>query len=153
MRDTRQQPARRQDSAPDHRPEVLVGVDAGPGAEATVRWAAREAAARQARLVITTVDHWAGDTCPTSAERTRTQARLLALAGAAQDEAPTVPVTTEVLEGLPGPALVTRAARAHLLVLGRPSPSARPSSPASWCSDHAGCPVVVVPLPQVAAPR
>ena len=68
----------------------------------------------------------------------------------AQSEDLSVAATAERIAGLPGPALVARAAAAGLLVLGAPRRTPLGQVPAasvvSHCASKATCPVVVVPL-------
>lgn len=139
---------RERPAPPAEAPEIVVGVDGRDATLPAVRWAAAEARRRGARLVLATVDHWGGDTMPSATERAGTQARLLVMAELCNAPAPPVAVTVEVLEGLPGPALVQRAADALLLVVGVPASGpggTRPCAVPSYCYSHARCPTVVVP--------
>jgi nucleotide-binding universal stress UspA family protein len=58
-------------------------------------------------------------------------------------------VSTEVVEGLAGQALVESARHARLLVVGSraigPIRAALLGSVSRYCANHASCPVVVVP--------
>ena len=130
--------------------EIVAAVWDSPEADATVRWAARQAAGRGARLFITTVAGWPGDTPPTARARSHTEATLARLASTAEQAHPElVPVTTQVLQGLPGPALVARSATAELLVVGTGTHGAAghasSGSVAAYCTVSALCPTVVVP--------
>lgn len=132
--------------------EVLVGVWDSPDAAATVGWAATQAATRGARLVVATVTGWPGDTPPSRPSRDSTKATLARFVEAAEKAHPElVPVSTQSLQGLPGPALVARSATAELLVLGAGTSGqhghAAAGSVAAHCIAHAVCPTVVVPSP------
>ena len=130
--------------------EVVAAVWDSPDADATVRWAGQQAASRGAHLVITTVGGWSGDTPPTADVKAHTAATLARLARAAEHAHPELfPVTTQVLHGVPGPALVARSAAAELLVVGAGTHGARghdwSGSVAAYCTASAVCPTVVVP--------
>ena len=132
--------------------EIVVGIWDSPDADATVAWAASQAAVRGARLVIATVSGWYGDTPPTREARAGTELALARLAGAAEKAHPELlSVATLTLQGLPGPALDSRSATAELLVLGAGTAGQRghaaAGSVAAYCTAAAICPTVVVPSP------
>ena len=102
----------------DQERRVVVGVNGSMASLAALRWAAREAGLRQARL------------------------HVYALLG----RSPEVPVDAEVVDGLVAKVLIDRAAGADLLVLGDPATSQLEviGPVARACLRHAPCPVVVV---------
>lgn len=130
---------------------VVVGVDGSLSVLGAVGWAAAEAARRRLPLNLVHVLPW---TTGSSLDRTRIRyghagASLHRARKAVTAVAPGVPVTTATVNGTVGPALVSYAAHARLLVVG----SHRPGDPMSQAPNqivgevtaHAECPAVVVP--------
>lgn len=132
-------------------PVIVVGVDGSPSSQRAVRWAAQQAKLTGATLRAVSSWRWpnyitrippgvdlAGDT-----RRTLDEVLQEALTGSED-----LSVTRHVIEGPPGPALLTQAQDATLLVLGAQGRAAFPGmllgSVAEYCVRHGSCPVVVV---------
>ena len=140
-------------TTPD-RPVVVVGVDGSTGSRDAVRWAAKYA--RMAGADLRAVATWRWPNYVTrippgvdlEADTQRTLQEVTAEIGA---EFPDVPVREHVVEGPPGPALLSQAADASLLVVGAHGRAAFPGmllgSVAEYCVRNGPCPVVVVRTP------
>jgi nucleotide-binding universal stress UspA family protein len=132
-------------------PVIVVGVDGSPSSQRAVRWASQQAKLTGATLRAVSSWRWpnyitrvppgvdlAGDT-----RRTLDEVLEVALAGSED-----LSVTRHVIEGPPGPALLTQAQDASLLVVGAQGRAAFPGmllgSVAEYCVRHGSCPVVVV---------
>ena len=132
-------------------PVIVVGVDGSPSSQRAVRWAAQQATLTGATLRAVSSWRWpnyitivppgvdlAGDT-----RRTLDEVLQEALTGSED-----VSVSRHVIEGPPGPALLTQAQDAALLVVGAQGRAAFPGmllgSVAEYCVRHGSCPVVVV---------
>jgi nucleotide-binding universal stress UspA family protein len=132
-------------------PVIVVGVDGSPSSQRAVRWASQQAKLTGATLRAVSSWRWpnyitivppgvdlAGDT-----RRTLDEVLEVALAGSED-----LSVTRHVIEGPPGPALLTQAQDATLLVVGAQGRAAFPGmllgSVAEYCVRHGSCPVVVV---------
>jgi nucleotide-binding universal stress UspA family protein len=132
-------------------PVIVVGVDGSSSSQRAVRWAAQQATLAGATLRAVSSWRWpnyitrvppgvdlAGDT-----RRTLDEVLQEALAGSED-----LSVTRHVIEGPPGPALLTQAQDASLLVVGAQGRAAFPGmllgSVAEYCVRHGSCPVVVV---------
>jgi nucleotide-binding universal stress UspA family protein len=121
---------------------IVVGVDGSADSDRAVAWAAR-AAARQSRALhlLYALDDI---TDPDDAERVLAQAR----AHAEQTSPAAAPVTVEVVDSAPVPALLAVAAAAQLIVLGARGHGAFAGmvlgSVSQHVSRHATCSVVVV---------
>ena len=132
-------------------PVIVVGVDGSPSSQRAVRWASQQARLTGATLRAVSSWRWpnyitivppgvdlAGDT-----RRTLDEVLEVALAGSED-----LSVTRHVIEGPPGPALLTQAQDASLLVVGAQGRAAFPGmllgSVAEYCVRHGSCPVVVV---------
>jgi len=130
---------------------IVVGVDGSPASADALRWAARQAQLTGANLRAVSSWRWpnyvtrippgvdpAGDT-----ERTLNELVDEVMAGFGE-----VAVTRHVVEGPPGPALLTLAEGAELLVVGAKGRAAFPGmllgSVAEYCVRNGACPVVVV---------
>lgn len=142
---------------PGERRPVVVGVDGSPSASHAVRWAAREAARRQAPLVVLHSAPRVPARVPGPvglprgyAEAVAEQGRqwLDAAADLARETAPEVEVTTELGSGAAAGQLVERSAAAQLVVLGSRGlggfTGLLVGSIAVAVSTHGHCPVVVV---------
>jgi nucleotide-binding universal stress UspA family protein len=148
--------------------EVLVGIDGSPEAAAALRWAMREAATRQAALTV--VNAWRFDSMTAPAdyryaavnrtaftERSETMLReQIEAAISAVGAAPAV-VDQVTSSQPPVQALVDRAGRSRLLVVGRGGrgefAGVRLGSVSQHCVHHArGVVVVVPPEEEVAEP-
>ena len=140
-------------SGPD-RPVVVVGVDGSTGSRDAVRWAAGYA--RQTGAGLRAVATWRWPNYVTrippgidlEADTRRTLQEVTAEIGA---QFPGVPIEQHVVEGPPGPALLSQAADASLLVVGAQGRAAFPGmllgSVAEYCVRNGPCPVVVVRVP------
>jgi len=136
------------------RPVVVVGVDGSTGSRDAVRWAAGYA--RQAGAELRAVASWRWPNYVTrippgvdlEADTRRTLEEVTAEIGA---QFPEVPIEEHVVEGPPGPALLSQAADASLLVVGAQGRAAFPGmllgSVAEYCVRNGPCPVVVVRMP------
>lgn len=144
---------------PNTRPgAVVVGVDGTSAGQAALTFAMREASRRGSELTIVTMWTWtvtaAGFDAGIAEELAETRNR----AQRAQDAAITTALETitappvisrHVIEGDPGPALVSIARGADYLVVGSANKNAVTrvllGSVSRYCVRHAHCPVVVVP--------
>jgi nucleotide-binding universal stress UspA family protein len=139
------------------RPPILAGVDGSESASHAVRWAALEAAHRQAPLLIlhacavVPIIVPPGVPLPVSyhdAMREQGSQWLSAAAEAAKAAAPDVPVRTELADGFPAEQLIGRSASAQLVVLGSRGLGGFSGlvvgSIAVAVVTHGHCPVVVV---------
>ncbi|MEU4410934.1 universal stress protein [Streptosporangium sp. NPDC023963] len=106
---------------------VVVGVDGSTSSLQAVTWAAQEATLRKAPLhVVHAALRWAYDVplVPQPAhwgpaEEAACKELLCQAAEQARSEAPTVEVTTEILDGSAAEAIATAAETAQLIVVGR----------------------------------
>lgn len=139
------------------RDHVVVGVDGSPASLAALRWAARAAALRHRPLHVITSLNWPPLAAPDGVGRSWPSqglaedgrwavAETVALAGRL---APAVPVSGEVVNGLPGAVLAGESARAAVVVVGGRSAAGvaalLPGPVSGYLATHAECPVVVVP--------
>jgi nucleotide-binding universal stress UspA family protein len=132
-------------------PVVVVGVDGSQASQDAVRWAARQAQLIGGSLRAVATWRWpsyltrlppgvdpASDTAQTLDE---TLAQVL-------PEFSDLEVTRHVVDGPAGPALLTQAEDATLLVVGAKGRAAFPGmllgSVAEYCVRNGPCPVVVV---------
>jgi nucleotide-binding universal stress UspA family protein len=130
---------------------VVVGVDGSTGSRDAVRWAADYA--RMAGAELRAVASWRWPNYVTrippgadlEADTWRTLQEVIA---ATRAEFPEVPVSERVIEGPGGPALLSQAADATLLVVGAWGRATYPGmllgSVAEYCVRNGPCPVVVV---------
>ena len=142
------------------RTQIVVGVDGSASALHATRWAAREAARRDAvlrlvhvlarRLLLPDDDMYEKE----RAERGR--AWLAAAHAAAQDMAPDVAVVTDLRSGQPAEELVDETGHADLVVVGSRGLGGFRSlllgSVANALTAHGHCPVVVLRASTVGAP-
>ena len=142
------------------RAQIVVGVDGSASALHATRWAAREAARRDAvlrlvhvltrRLLLPDEDMYERE----RAERGR--AWLAAAHAAAQDVAPNVAVVTDLRSGQPAEDLVDETDHADLVVVGSRGLGGFRSlllgSVANALTAHGHCPVVVLRAGTVGAP-
>jgi nucleotide-binding universal stress UspA family protein len=137
---------------------IVVGVDGSPGSDEAVRFAAREAALRDAVLRMVTVWHVPtaayggvgvavvdpGDEYEQEAERCADEA-----AERFADELAGIAVEKVVREGGAARVLVEESEEAELLVVGSRGHGGfvglLVGSVSGACAHHAGCPVVIVP--------
>ena len=132
-------------------PVIVVGVDGSPSSQRAVRWAAQQAKLTGATLRAVSSWRWPnyitivppGVDLASDTRRTLDEVLEEALTGSED-----VSVTRHVIEGPPGPALLTQAQDATLLVVGAQGRAAFPGmllgSVAEYCVRHGSCPVVVV---------
>jgi len=132
-------------------PLIVVGVDGSPSSLRAVQWAAQQAKLTGATLRAVASWRWPnyitrvppGVDLPKDTGITLDEVLDEALAGSED-----VTVTRHVIEGPPGPALLSQAEGASLLVVGAQGRAAFPGmllgSVAEHCVRHGSCPVVVV---------
>jgi nucleotide-binding universal stress UspA family protein len=132
-------------------PVIVVGVDGSPSSQRAVRWAAQQAKLTGATLRAVSSWRWPnyitivppGVDLASDTRRTLDEVLEEALTGSED-----VSVTRHVIEGPPGPALLTQAQDATLLVVGAQGRAAFPGmllgSVAEYCVRQGSCPVVVV---------
>jgi len=132
-------------------PVIVVGVDGSASSQQAVRWAARQAQLTGATVRVVSSWRWPnyitmlppGVDLAEDTRRTLDEVVDEALSGS--DD---LLVTRHVIEGPPGPALLTQAQDASLLVVGAQGRAAFPGmllgSVAEYCVRHGTCPVVVV---------
>lgn len=133
-------------------PEIVVGVDGSHASRAALHWALDRATRTGDR--ITGVHAWLAPVelevplGPTTAEALRDDVAGGALATAPQ-------TAFETVTGQPGPALVSRARAAELLVVGshRPLAHGLRTTVDAYCLHHSQTPVAVIPGDDPAAPR
>jgi nucleotide-binding universal stress UspA family protein len=137
---------------------ILVGIDGSPAALTAVRWAAREAVRRRARIRMVNAFGWmpvhdADDPLQVVPKRRdalrRAAEESLAVAVAQVAEvAPDVEVSQEVMTGMPAALLVALSAEAQLAVVGQRGLGGFAGlllgSVGAAVAAHAACPVLVV---------
>jgi len=130
---------------------IVVGVDGSASGRTALRWAAEEARRRTLQLhVVRVVDAGVGGLGLGGAEALAAEmaAAREVLAGDVTDLARDLVVTSEVVCGAPGGALVEIAGTAAMLVVGPRRHGAVGSailgSVSAFCTHHCRCPVVVV---------
>lgn len=140
---------------------IVVGVNGSAASVAAVRWAVREARLRHANLhLVSAYDIDAALHAPYASaswdgcEHERRAAALAVLDLAAKFASRRLPrerVMPELVSEPPARALLDRAAKAEMLVLGTTRPDLRPGEPAlapgpvaRTCLRRAHCPVVVI---------
>ena len=143
--------------------KIVVGLNDSPSAAAALHWATEQS--RMSGLPLRVVHAWqlkAIEVAAASAElweaasadaRARATRWVLDTLGGSAAE---VRWTLDIVEGPPGPALVSRSRGARLLVLGtREHTGLRRAvlgSVSHYCLSHADPPVVAVPASQEATP-
>lgn len=163
-------PARAADGTESRPAPVVVGVDGSLNSIAALTWAARQAHATGARLLV--VRAWQSrQLVPHAgpAVRRRRGSRMPSREQVAHNAHADVEsavrrsgyhlqdaaVDVTVLEGEPGPTLVSAAREASLLVVGTrghgPVAKRLLGSVSAYCTEHATCTVVVVPTPATTA--
>jgi len=133
---------------------VVVGVDGSTGSRDAVRWAAEYAALTGAELRAVASWRWPNyvTRIPPGVDlEADTQRTLQEVVTEIRAEFPEVQVSDRVVEGPGGPALLSQAADASLLVVGARGRAAFPGmllgSVAEYCVRNGPCPVVVVRTP------
>jgi nucleotide-binding universal stress UspA family protein len=135
-------------------PVIVVGVDGSTGSRDAVRWAAEYARLAGSELRAVASWRWPNyiTRIPPGADPAADTARTLHEAVTEiQAEFGDVAVSEHVIEGPGGPALLSQAADASLLVVGARGRAAYPGmllgSVAEYCVRNGPCPVVVVRTP------
>ncbi len=136
---------------------IVVGVDGSPASEAALRWAHEyaEASGGSIEIIMSWNEHpllagiseTLGGGVPLDQVEAQAQVLLEATVNAAIPDGSTVNITSSVISGSPGDALVDAGVLADVLVVGRPHRSALRNlgSVAAHCARNATCPTVVVP--------
>ena len=137
--------------------KIVVGVDGSPGSRRALEWAVREAARRDAELVVLHAWHFPSAAyvpyVPASSITVGVMEeageKLLAEMEAAMEIPPTLRIRHLVVEGSAAPKLVHEAADADLLVVGSRGRGGFSGlllgSVSQQCAHHAPCPVVIIP--------
>ena len=135
-------------------PVIVVGVDGSDGSRNAVHWAAEQARLTGAELRAVASWRWPNyvTRIPPGVDlRADTQRILQEVMAEIRTEFPDVPVGEHVVEGPGGPALLSQADGATLLVVGARGRAAFPGmllgSVAEYCVRNGSCPVVVVRVP------
>src|ERR1035437_10889326 len=135
-------------------PVVVVGVDGSPSSQRAVSWAAQQAKLTGAELRAVSSWRWPNyiTRIPPGVDLEADTRRTLAeVAAEIRADFPEVPVSERVIEGPGGPALLSQAEDASLLVVGARGRAAYPGmllgSVAEYCVRNGPCPVVVVRTP------
>ena len=140
----------------ERQPRILAGVSGSTASLRALRWAAREAARRAARLEIILAwqpeqpAYYAVQASHADHRQQHDAAKRLLAASlsSAADAGLPDSLTTHVIEGPAGRVLPDRSAGAIMLVLGStssPTPSGRSTGPVTRsCLSRAACPVVIV---------
>ena len=135
-------------------PVIVVGIDGSTGSRDAARWAAGQARLTGAELRAVSSWRWPNyiTMIPPGVDlRADTLRTLQEVTAEIRAGFPGVPVSEHVVEGPPGPALLSQAHDASLLVVGAEGRAAYPGmllgSVAEYCVRHGRCPVVVVRHP------
>ncbi|MFJ5837662.1 universal stress protein [Streptomyces shenzhenensis] len=135
-------------------PLIVVGVDGSAASKEALRWAAREAGLTGAGLRVVTawrlpVTYGYAPDYSGIGYQDRARETLDGVVGEVLGPAPRLTVDARVVEGHPAPVLLAAAREADLLVVGSHGHGAFAGmllgSTAQHCTQHAPCPVVVVP--------
>lgn len=141
---------------------VVVGSDGSAGGRRALDWALTEAAELGVPLEVVGAWHWDGleegplvagtpAEARDRAQRQADEAVAAALETRRASGQPVPVVSTQVVEGAPGTALVAASRGARMLVLGSHGHGllhqAVVGSVSRYCIRHATCPIVVVPVP------
>lgn len=135
-------------------PVIVVGIDGSAPSREAAQWALEQARLTGAELRAVATWRWPNylTRLPPRADLAAENAQMLdeTVDGvlAEQPDAQGVKITKHVVEGPPGPALLSQAEDASLLVVGARGRAAFPGmllgSVAEHCVRHGACPVVVV---------
>ena len=135
-------------------PVIVVGIDGSAGSLEAARWAAGQARLTGAELRAVSSWRWPNyvTRIPPGADlRADTLRTLQEVMTEIRTAFPDVPVSEHVVEGPSGPALLSRADGATLLVVGAQGRGTFPGmllgSVAEYCARNGRCPVVVVREP------
>ncbi len=132
-------------------PVIVVGIDGSAGSRDAARWAAEQARLTGAELRAVSSWRWPNyvTRIPPGVDlRADTLRTLQEVMTEIRAGFPDVPVSEHVVEGPPGPALLSQAHDATLLVVGAQGRASFPGmllgSVAEYCVRNGPCPVVVV---------
>jgi nucleotide-binding universal stress UspA family protein len=132
-------------------PLIVVGVDGSPGSQDAVRWAGEQARLTGAPVRLVGTWRWPNYVTrvpPGADPAADTQETVDEALAQARTAHPDVTFTGHVVQGPAGPALLTQAEGATLLVVGAQGRAAFPGmllgSVAEYCVRNGPCPVVVV---------
>jgi nucleotide-binding universal stress UspA family protein len=135
-------------------PVIVVGVDGSTGSRDAVRWAAEQARLTGAEVRAVATWRWPNYVTripPGADPGADTLSTLQEVIAEIRTAFPDVPVSEHVVEGPGGPALLSQATDAALLVVGARGRAAYPGmllgSVAEYCVRNGPCPVVVVRVP------
>ena len=130
---------------------IVVGVDGSDGSRDAVLWAAGQARLTGAPVHLVASWRWPSYVTrvpPGADPAADTQRTVDEMLAAAREQFPDVEFSGSVVQGPAGPALLTQAEGAHLLVVGARGRAAFPGmllgSVAEYCVRNGPCPVVVV---------
>jgi nucleotide-binding universal stress UspA family protein len=130
---------------------IVVGVDGSDGSRDALTWAAGQAELTGSALRAVATWRWPSylTRVPPGVDLQEDTARTLReLVEPVRAANPTLTITEEVVQGPAGPALLTKAEGATLLVVGARGRAAYPGmllgSVAEYCVRNGPCPVVVV---------
>lgn len=130
---------------------IVVGVDGSDGSRDALTWAAGQAELTGAALRVVGSWRWPNylTRVPPGVDlQSDTERTVREMTAPVQQAHPGLTITQHVIEGPPGPALLTQAGNATLLVVGARGRAAFPGmllgSVAEYCVRNGPCPVVVV---------
>jgi nucleotide-binding universal stress UspA family protein len=133
---------------------IVVGIDGSAQADSAIRWAAAEAAVRDAGLRLVHAFVWPLFAVPLGASDVAPGLRAMAdqvvtdASNLANKIEPGVPATAERIDGFPSPVLLNASEKAELIVIGGrglgPMLGVLVGSTGLDLAAHARCPVVVV---------
>ncbi|MGI8880215.1 MAG: universal stress protein [Jatrophihabitans sp.] len=134
-----------------NRPLVVVGVDGSDSSKEAVRWAAHQSVLTGARMRAVSSWRWPNyiTRIPPGADLAGDVAQTLTeTLSDVREHFPDLEISEHVINGPPGPSLLSQSAGASLLVVGDRGRAAFPGmllgSVAEYCVRHSSCPVVVV---------
>jgi nucleotide-binding universal stress UspA family protein len=132
-------------------PVVVVGVDGSDGSRDALTWAAGQALLTGSALRAVATWRWPNyvTRIPPGVDlQEDTEQTLREMVAPIRAAHPTLAITEDVVSGPAGPALLTKAEDASLLVVGARGRAAFPGmllgSVAEYCVRNGPCPVVVV---------
>jgi nucleotide-binding universal stress UspA family protein len=132
-------------------PMIVVGVDGSEGSRQALEWAAGQAGLLGAELRVVSSWRWPNylTRIPPGADlQEETEQTVRDLVAPVRAAHASLTITEVVVQGPAGPALLSKAEDATLLVVGAQGRAAFPGmllgSVAEYCVRHGPCPVVVV---------
>jgi nucleotide-binding universal stress UspA family protein len=142
-------------------PGIVVGIDGSAHSHRALEWAVREAALRQAALTVLTVNQavagtftgnavtYPGDPGLVRSAQDAARRETLGVLGAVSADARPPAVIVHAMTGLPAQELIQASRDADLVVVGSRGAGVfrrlTMRSVAALVSQHARCPVVVIP--------